>query len=117
VYTLSLHDALPILEKEQIEKNKPYKLEKSSMYGKITDKKTGKGIGGVYISLFRDGNLYNTTFAYTWDDGSYYIKKIPIGNYEVKVKEGNIYGTVKKEIEIKKDEELQFNLQLEATNN
>ncbi|MCL2246238.1 MAG: carboxypeptidase regulatory-like domain-containing protein [Lentimicrobiaceae bacterium] len=122
-------DKLLAIEKEQIEKNKPYKLEKSSMYGKITDKNTGKGIGGVNLSLFRDGNLYTTAFAQTWDDGSYYMENIPIGKYEIRVedfgssgyfgtaKRGKNYGTAKKEIEIKKDEELEFNLQLEATNN
>jgi len=106
-------------------KFKPYKLEQSSMYGKVTDNKTGKGIGGVRIALFRDRNLYFTEFAETWDDGSYYIESIPIGIYEVRVedfgsfgfdtvKRGKNYGTVKKEIEIKKDEELEFHLQLEA---
>jgi len=109
-------DKLLAIEKKQIEKNKPYKLEKSSMYGKITDKKTGKGIKEVFIYLFRDGNWYYTAFAKTWDDGSYYIENIPIGKYEVKVEEGDNYGTVKKEIEIRKDEELELNLQLEATN-
>ena len=111
-------------EKEQIEKNKPYKLEKSSMYGKVSDKNTGKGLEGVLIGLFRDGSLYFTEFTQTWDDGSYSIESIPIGNYEVKaeyyggsfgrVKKAITYGTVKQEIEIKKDEELEFNLQLEA---
>jgi len=86
-----------------------------------------KNVIGVIISLFRDGNLYSTEFAQTWDDGSYYIESIPIGNYEVKaeyfggsfgrVKKAITYGTVKQEIEIKKDEELEFNLQLEDTNN
>ena len=122
-------EKLLAIEKEQIEKNKPFKLEKSSIYGKMTDKKTGKGIGGVFIFLSRDGNSCCIASTRTWDDGSYYMENIPIGKYEVRVedsgssgsfgtvKRGNNYDTVKKEIEIKKDEELEFNLQLEDTNN
>ena len=58
------------IEKKHIEQNKQYNQEKSFMYGKITEKNTGKGIKEARISLSRDGYLDYALFADTWDDGS-----------------------------------------------
>ena len=106
-------------EKESIAINtfwqQQQRLPTSSLYGKITDKKTGKPINGT-IYLFRDGWDAYTTFGSVYLDSIYdiyYIKNIPIGIYEVKVNVGNDYGIVKEEVEIKENEDRELNFQLQ----
>ena len=102
---------LMAIEKEKIERNKLLKLPTSSIYGKLTDNKTGKPISGS-IYLYREGRNDFTTSDITWD-GIYYIKEVPIGNYELKINAGNYYDTIKKEVEIKENEDIELDFQIQ----
>ena len=106
-------------EKESIAINtfwqQQQRLPTSSLYGKITDKKTGEPINGT-VYLFRDGWDDYTAFGSVHLDSIYniyYIKDIPIGAYEIKLYAGNNYNIVKEKVEIKENEDMELDFQLD----
>jgi len=108
------------MENEWIEINKSLKSAPTFIYGKITDKNTNKGIEEAYISLFRRGNSYFTAQDVSAPDGSYGIRDFPSGAYEVRVAVYNReypyvskYKTVSIEVEIKENEDVKLDIQLE----
>ena len=104
------------IENKYIEENKsfqlPIQLPTSSLYGKLTDKKTNKPITGS-IYLYRVGRDSYTAYNSSWHDGMYHIKKIPIGIYKIEAMTGNDYEIIKKEIEIKENEDMELDFQLQ----
>jgi hypothetical protein len=83
----------------------------ASIYGKITDKETNEPLSRAQISLYQDGNCGPVYFASP--DGIYYMKKILIGIYDIRVWVSPYYYVIKKEIEIKENEDIALDFQFQ----
>lgn len=81
-----------------------------SLKGKITEKGTNNAISEAYIHLVKDEKV---TIVMSSNDGTYYIKDIPVGHYFISSYKGGYFGTRgMTELDIKKNEETELNLQL-----
>jgi len=89
-------------------------MRSQSISGKITNKKTDENLVGAVVAIQNDTAHTHTR---TLEDGTYSIKEIPIGIYNVEVLCVDPscmvgYMVENKKIEVKKDEKLKLDFQL-----
>ena len=92
-------------------------MKSQSISGKITNKETGENLVFALISMTSIQNKKTIIQAWTLEDGTYNIKEIPTGIYNVQVhclEKGCVCGYMSKnmEVEVKKDERLKLDFQL-----
>jgi len=89
--------------------------EGSTIYGTITDEKTGRGVAGIHVWLNETEDTVPSSdvkyFAVTSLNGEYRIRQIPAGTYQFRVS-GVGYASVAKTVDVPENKELKIDMAL-----